>query len=450
MLSELRASVGAALVTDPDILDPLRRDESGHESDSLPLGVVFAETVEQVQATMRWAHAHGVPVVTRGAGTGLAGGATARSGEIVLSTLRMNAIVEVNTADQLAVVQPGIINGDFNDALAEYGFWFAPDPASRAISTVGGNIATNAGGLLCAKYGVTRDAVLALDVVLADGELLHLGHRTVKGVTGLDLTALFVGSEGQLGVIVGATVRIRPIPAGTVQTLSATFPSVRDAATASAAITATGIAPAIMELMDAATLSAAHRYLGLPETSAGQAYLVVQTDGAGAVDEADRIAAVLTELGADPKRSATAEEADELLRIRRAVHPGLALIGIPLIEDLAVPRSRLGDMFDEIARVEREFGIAIPTVAHAGDGNLHPNLLLDTPDVPEHIWNAAHALFQACLALGGTLTGEHGIGLLKQRWLAEELGDVQFDLQRRVIAAFDPTGILNPGKVYGA
>lgn len=450
MLSELRASVGAALVTDPLLLDSYRGDQSGHISDSAPIGAVLAESVEHVQATLRWASAHGVPVVTRGAGTGLAGGATARGGELVLSTLKMTAIHEINTADQLAVVEPGLINGDFNTILAEHGFWFAPDPASRAISTIGGNIATNAGGLLCAKYGVTRDAVLALDVVLADGSLLHLGHRTVKGVTGLDLTALFIGSEGLLGVIVGATVRIRPIPAGVVETLSAVFPSVREGADASTAITAAGIAPAIMELMDAATLSAAHRYLGLPETAAGQASLTIQTDGPGATDEATRIIELLRGRGIAVVRSESTEQAEELLKIRRSMHPALALLGTPLIEDVAVPRSKMADMFDEIARIEREFNITIPTVAHAGDGNLHPNLLIEGPEVPEHVWEAAHALFQACIALGGTLTGEHGIGLLKQRWLAEELGDTQWELQRRIVAACDPHNILNPGKVFGA
>jgi glycolate oxidase len=448
VVDELIAALGSAVVTDPASLAAARADKSGHMSTSAPLAVVNATSIEDISATLRIASATGTPVVTRGAGTGLAGGAIASSGEIVLSTLALNRVLEINPADQLAVVEPGILNGRFNEVLAEQGFWFAPDPASKAISTVGGNIATNAGGLLCAKYGVTRDAVSGLTVVLASGEVLELGHRSVKGVTGLDLTALFVGSEGLLGVIAGATVRIRPLVAGTVATIAAFFPTVTDAAAASAAITASGVQPAVMEIMDAASLEAASTLLALPGISTGEAHLVVQTDGPAAAAEADQALAIIQSLGGRAELSTDPVEGERLLAVRRAMHPAMERLGTTLIEDVSVPRSALPAMFAEIVRIEQTYGIRIPTVAHAGDGNLHPNFIFDGAEVPDHIWRAADELFTTALKLGGTLTGEHGIGILKKRWLGDELGETQLELQRRIKAVFDPNGILNPGKVF--
>jgi glycolate oxidase len=353
----------------------------------------------------------------------------------------------VSPDDLLAVVEPGILNADLNAALAGHDLWWAPDPASRAISTVGGNIATGAGGLLCAKYGVVRDAVLGLDVVLADGRLLHLGHRSVKGVTGLDLTSLLIGSEGVLGVVVGATLKLRRLVPGEVHTVVGMFADVRAAAAASAAVTAAGIQPAIMELMDATSLAAVHRLLALTAPD-GDAQLTIQTDGPAAAAEATAIAAVLRTHGGLVEVSADRDEGERLLAVRRSMHAAMASLGTTLIEDVSVPRSRLAEMFDEIARIEREHGIVIPTVAHAGDGNLHPNFIFDGPDVPDAVWDAADDVFRAALRLGGTLTGEHGIGVLKRRWLADELGPDQWELQRRIAAVFDPLGILNPGKVF--
>ncbi|HRQ00904.1 MAG TPA: FAD-binding protein, partial [Terrimesophilobacter sp.] len=257
----MRAALGDAVSTSARDLEDARADKSGYVSSSKPLAVVTPRTINDVQAAMRIATQFAVPVVTRGAGTGLAGGATAHSGELVLSTRGLDRIREISTLDEIAIVEAGVINGDLNDQLAPLGYFFAPDPASRAISTIGGNIATNAGGLLCAKYGVTREAVLGLTVVLADGTLLTLGRRSVKGVTGLDLTALLVGSEGTLGVIVEAIVRIRPRPRTAPATVSAWFPDVDTALTACAAITATGTVPAIMELVDAASVTAISSHL---------------------------------------------------------------------------------------------------------------------------------------------------------------------------------------------
>jgi glycolate oxidase len=455
-LALLREALGGRVDTSPEALHDARADKSGHAAPGVPLAVVHAESISDVQSTLRIASATGTPVVTRGAGTGLAGGANAGAGEIALSMRRMDRILEVRADDLLAVVEPGIINADLNAALAEHGLWWAPDPASRDIATVGGNIATGAGGLLCAKYGVVRDAVLGVDLVLADGRLLRLGHRTVKGVTGLDLTSLVIGSEGTLGVVVGATLKLRRLVPGDVCTIAATFPDVRAAAAASSAVTAAGAQPAIMELMDAASLAAVHALLGMEPPVAGQAQLTIQTDGPAAPGEAETIAAVLRAAGGAVAVSSDRAEGERLLAIRRSMHPAMETLGTTLIEDVSVPRSALGAMFDEIARVEREHGIVIPTVAHAGDGNLHPNFIFDAePDedgvveAPARIWDAADDLFRAALRLGGTLTGEHGVGVLKRRWLADELGEDQWQLQRDITRVFDPKGILNPGKVFG-
>jgi glycolate oxidase len=447
-LTALREALGDAVSTSADDLEGMRADKSGHVSASAPLAVVTARSTADVQTTLRIASRFGVPVVPRGAGTGLAGGAIGGEGEIVLSTLAMNRILEISAADQLAVVEPGIINGDLNAVLSQQGLWFAPDPASKAISSVGGNIATNAGGLLCAKYGVTREAVLGLKVVLADGRLLSLGHRSVKGVTGLDLTALMIGSEGTLGVIVEATVRLRPVVTGPVATIGAYFPDVRTAAAASAAITAARIQPAAMELMDAASLRAIGAYLGLDLAGRGESYLLVQLDGGGSEHEAAAALAIIGSLGGDAELTMDPVEGERLLAIRRACHPALCALGTTLIEDVAVPRSVLPEMFDAIREIGQRRGLSIPTVAHAGDGNLHPNFIFAGDTVPDAVWDAADEVFTAALALGGTLTGEHGVGILKKRWLQRELGDDQLELQRRIRAAFDPQGILNPGKVF--
>ena len=448
-LDALAAALGDALSVDPLDLAPLTADKSGHDSRSLPLALVTARSIADVQATLRIASEFRIPVVPRGAGTGLAGGAIASAGQLVLSTLAMDRILEVSVADELAVIEPGIINADLNAQLAPSGLWFAPDPASKAIATVGGNIATNAGGLLCAKYGVTREAVLGLKVVLADGRMLELGHRSVKGVTGLDLTALVIGSEGTLGVIVEATVKLRPLPTGAVATIAAYFPDVTAAAAASAAITAAGLRPAAMELLDARSLRSIDRFLGVSLSERGSTLLLVQTDGAASEAEAAAALEVIVGLGGDAELTYDAVVGEELFAIRRAFHPALEAEGTVLIEDVAVPRSALPAMFAAITEIEERYGIPIPTVAHAGDGNLHPNFVY-TPgpdgEVPEIIWQAADDMFRAALALGGTLSGEHGIGILKRRWLADELGADQLVLQQQIRAVFDPLGILNPGK----
>lgn len=459
VLELLRSRLGTAVITDDAALDAARADKSGHRSSGRPVAVVEPTTVEQVQILMRTASETGTPVVPRGAGTGLAGGAIGAPGEIVLSMHRLNRILEISPADELAVVEPGILNGDLNAVLAEQGLWWVPDPASKAISSVGGNIATNAGGILCAKYGVTREAVLGLAVVLADGTLMRTGHRTVKGVTGYDTTALLIGSEGTLGVIVEATLKLRPLPTGEVATIGAYFPDVVSAAAASAAITASGIRPAALELLDALTLRLIDGLLGgsagyVPLAGRGGAYLLVQTDGSTALDEAERVMSILAAHGADAEITTDPTEGERLLQVRRSAHPAFETAGEVLIEDVSVPRSRLPEMFAAIERISAETGIQIPVIAHAGDGNLHPNLIVpphlarDDGEIADVVWDAADRLFHEAMRLGGTLTGEHGVGLLKRRWLADELGESGYELQKRIKAVFDPEGILNPGKLF--
>ncbi|RRJ85963.1 FAD-binding protein [Gulosibacter macacae] len=450
VLERLHAELPDRINTDAATLESLRTDRSGVRTAAAPLALIEAESIEDVQAVCRLATATGTPLVTRGAGSGLAGAASAGAGELVLSTERMNRILEISPENQYCVVEPGILNGDLNRELATRGLWWPPDPASKDFSTVGGNIAMNAGGLLCAKYGVTREAVLALKVVLANGGLIEVGHRTVKGVTGYDLCALMIGSEGTLGVIVEATLKLRPAVTGVVPTIGAYFDSITAAAEASAAITAAGLQPAIQELLDANMLRAVTAHTGVDLASNGNAYLLVQTDGAAALDEAQRILALFDELGARATLTTDPEAAASLVDVRRQGFPALEAMGAFLVEDCAVPRSRLAEMFGHIERIAAKYDVFIACPAHAGDGNLHPTFVFDgsTDEVPDHVWDAASEIFETALALGGTLSGEHGIGLLKRRWLGDELGQRQLDLQREIKRVFDPLGILNPGKVF--
>jgi glycolate oxidase len=446
VVTRLSAALGPAVSTDPNELAACRLDKSGHLSATPPLAIVHASTIDDVRATMRIASETGTPVVVRGAGTGLAGAAIASAGEIVLSTLRMTRILEISEDDELAVVEPGVINGDLNAELVARGLWFAPDPASRAISTIGGNIATNAGGLLCAKYGVTREAVLGLKIVTADGRLMTLGHRTVKGVTGLDLVALMIGSEGTLGVIVEATVKLRRLPSGAPATIGAYFGSVEAAARAASVMSTSGLQPALMELLDPRAMERIAGYLGVEVRA--ESFLLVQFDGRGALEEAEAALAVIRSLGGDATLTTDEAEANRLIALRRAFHPALEARGTVLIEDVCVPRSALPAMFNALEEIGARFGVDIVTVAHAGDGNLHPNFVFEGTEVPDVVWAAADAMFQTALRLGGTLTGEHGVGILKKRWLRDELGDDQVELQRDIKRVFDPSGILNPGKLF--
>ncbi|WP_327105106.1 FAD-binding oxidoreductase [Nonomuraea glycinis] len=436
------------VLTDPDVADSYARDRTFVEPGK-PLGVVLAASRDDVVTTLRWASEHRVPVVPRGAGTGLAGGATASEGALILSLARMTAIKELSPADEIAVVEPGVITADLDRAAREHGLMYAPDPSSYEISTIGGNLATNAGGLRCVKYGVTRDSALGLEVVLADGRILDTGRRTMKGVTGYDLTGLFVGSEGTLGVITSATVRLRRAPVAAPATFAAEFGSLRDAGAAVSAIMAAGCQPSLMELLDRGTLQAIDDWRNIGLESGTMAMLIGQSDAADGQAVAERMERICLDNGASFVAVSTSpQETEELIGLRRMAYQAKERLGACLVEDVCVPRSVLPEMITAIEAAGARHGVRICTVAHAGDGNLHPVFIFEhgTAEPPAEVWAAADEVFTRALALGGTLTGEHGVGLLKQRWLALESGPVAQEVQKGIKAVFDPLGLLNPGK----
>lgn len=440
---------GGRLITDPDLVESYRRDQTHAVPAGTPCAVVQARTVADVVATLRWASRNRVPVVPRGGGTSLAGGATAVDGCVVLSLAMMTRILELSAAERLAVVEAGVVTADLDRAARAHGLMYAPDPSSYEISTIGGNLATNAGGLRCLKYGVTRDAALGLDVVLADGRVIRTGRRTVKGVTGYDLTGLLVGSEGTLGVITSATVRLRPVPPGPPVTVAAPFGSLTAAAEAVAAIVGAGIDTTLLELLDRATLVAIDDWKHTGLVPGTRAMLIAQCDGPQRREAARQVAEQCSAAAAaDVAISEDEAEAAMLLELRRLAYPATERLGACLVEDVGVPVPALAAMIDRIEAVSAAHGVQITTVAHAGDGNLHPVFVYERglPAPPPEVWAAADEVFTAALALGGTLTGEHGVGALKIRWLDQELGPDTRDAQRAIKAALDPLGILNPGR----
>ena len=447
LLSELDAGLpDGSVVTDPDLLRSYRHDAAGGASAGEPLVLVLPRTTEQVSAVLRAAHRTRTPVVPRGAGSGLSGGADAVDGCVVLSLERMTAVREVSADDGVAVVEPGVLNQQLRDDAAQQGLSYAPDPASRTWCTLGGNIATNAGGLCCVKYGVTRDSVLALQVVLADGRTTRIGRRSVKGVAGYDLVGLVVGSEGTLGVVTEATLRLRPAPPPAT-TVVAVFPDLSSAGRAVQAVTST-LTPSLLELMDRTVIAAVEALhpMGLDPTAA--AVLLAQTDSPGTT-EADLLARAFESAGAtEVYRSQDPGEADQLLEARRLAFPALERLGAVLLDDVAVPRSRLVEAVARIEQVAAERDVVIGTFGHAGDGNLHPTVVHPHGDA-DAAARAALAfadIIGIALSLGGTVTGEHGVGTLKAAFLAQELDPVARSLHRAVKSALDPLGILNPGK----
>ncbi|MGH8888221.1 MAG: FAD-binding oxidoreductase, partial [Acidothermaceae bacterium] len=368
------------VLDDRDVVDAYRRDEARLVEPGQPLAVVVAHDTADVQNTLRWATEHRVAVVPRGAGTGLSGGAAAIDGCVVLSLAKMTAILEVNRDDQLAVVQAGVVNADLQKTVAQLGLMYAPDPASFEISTIGGNVATNAGGLRCVKYGVTREAVLGLEVVLADGRVMKTGRRTVKGVAGYDLTALFVGSEGTLGIVTTATLKLLPKPPSDPVTIVGVFATLPAAGGAVNDVMRTGLRPSLLELMDNATIRAVDdwKHAGLDRDAA--AMLIAQVDVDQPQGPARLIEKAFAEAGATyTAMSSDATEATELLAIRRMTHWAIERLGPILTEDVGVPRSQLSTMLARIEEIAREFDVVIATVGHAGDGNLHPSLVVDSP-----------------------------------------------------------------------
>ncbi len=459
-LAELRAVLPeGAVVTDPGILAAHRHDEADLAPAGTPVALVRPRDTAQVSAVMKVASAHRVPVVPQGARTGLAGGANAVDGALLLSLAGMDRILEIDPVNRIAVVQPGVVNAELNRALAAHGLRYPPDPGSWESSTIGGNVATNAGGMCCVKYGVTTDYVRGLEVVLADGEVLRTGRRTAKGVAGYDLTRLFVGSEGTLGIITEITLALRPA-AEPGLTLVAVFDTTAAAGRAVTAVAADGCQPSLLELLDRTHLAAieAYRPMGL-RTDAAALLLAAVDTGTRAAADLDRIAEACREAGAAELYVATdATEADALLAARRLAYPAMEALaartfpdgrGAVIVDDIAVPVSVLAPVLDRVAEIADARGVTVGVVAHAGDGNLHPNILVDRSD-PDSV-AAGQAAFDAIMALalsvGGTSTGEHGIGVLKRDWLARELGPVGLRVHRAVKQALDPHHLLNPGKV---
>jgi glycolate oxidase len=455
-VADLRAALpGDSVLTDPDVVRPYLHDEAEWADYGRPRAVVRPLETAEVAAAVAICARHRVPVVPRGAGTGLSGGANAVEGGIVLSTERMRRIVEIDDGERLAVVQPGVVNDVLRAVAADRGLWYPPDPASAPWSTIGGNVATNAGGLCCVKYGVTRDYVLALEVVTAAGEVVRLGRRTAKGVAGYDLVGLMVGSEGTLGVITEITVRLRAARAAARRTVLGFFDTLPRCGAAVAGVTARGLTPAAFELIDRHCLRAVNEWknAGLPDDAA--ALLLAQSDlpEPAAEAEAEGILAEFEAAGArEAVMSTDAVEAEALFEARRLAYPALEQRGDAMLtEDVCLPRGRLAEMLGRVEEIGARHRIFVANIAHAGDGNLHP--LLITPrgddDARVRAQAAFHDIVNAAIDLGGTVTGEHGVGLLKRPGMHRELGPTVLAMQRAVKAALDPLDILNPGKAVG-
>jgi glycolate oxidase len=451
IVRDLRRRLGdRAVVTDRDVLETRRHDAASFCEAGSPVALVRPGSTEEVRQVVLAAREHRVPLVTQGARTGLSGGANAVDGCLLVSTEKMDRILELDVADQVAVVQPGVVNARLSRAVAAEGLFYPPDPSSWEESTIGGNVATNAGGLCCVKYGVTGDFVRGLEVVLGTGEVLRTGRRTVKGVAGYDLTRLVVGSEGTLGVVTEVTLGLRPAPEPAL-TAAATFLDAHDALRAAAAVMAAGMRPSLLEFIDGLTARAIQSYrdMGLPEDVGG--LLLAQSDrGERAAEDVRRIAALCTEHGAvEVAEAGDAEEADLLLEARRLVNAGLEMLGSKLVDDVAVPRPRLPDLLRGIEEISRDKRVVIACPGHVGDGNMHPTVVIDRDDPGgvRRALEAFEAVMELGLRLGGTTTGEHGVGTLKRHWLEREIGPTGAALHRQIRAVFDPDGLLNPGKV---
>jgi glycolate oxidase len=439
------------LLTDAADRESYRRDETAYLPSGLPGAVALPTETAEVAALVRLCGEFDIPIVPRGAGSGLSGGANGIEGALTIAFTAMDRILEIDTANLCVVTQPGIINARLKAAVAECGLFYAPDPASFEMCSIGGNLGTNAGGLCCVKYGQTRDSVLALEVVMADGSVIRTGGRNLKDVAGYSLTHLLVGSQGTLGLITEATLRLRPMPPPR-STLLAFFPTLDGAGEAVAAIAAAGLSPVTLELMDRFTIRAVDdvHQLGLDRDAAAMLMIESDAPGVAAADELTRAELACTGAGASSTiRSQTPAEADLLRQARRAAHWALEKLGDVKMEDIGVPRSRVPDMLRAVERIAAAHDVRIGTFGHAGDGNLHPDLVLERGDPDgEAITRAVQAdLYQAAIDLGGTVTGEHGIGSARREWMIPQRGAGTVRVMRAIKTALDPQGLFNPGRV---
>ncbi|MFB7269884.1 FAD-binding oxidoreductase [Streptomyces sp. NPDC056244] len=452
LLVRLRSGLPAeAVITDPDITASYSHDMASFCEAGTPAVVVLPRSAEQVQHVMRTATELRVPVVPQGARTGLSGAANASDGCIVLSLTKMDRILEINPVDRIAVVEPGVINATLSRAVGEQGLYYPPDPSSWEMCTIGGNIGTASGGLCCVKYGVTAEYVLGLDVVLADGRLLTTGRRTAKGVAGYDLTRLFVGSEGSLGIVVKAVLALKPQPPQQL-VLAAEFASAAAACDAVCRIMERGHTPSLLELMDGTTIRAVNAManMGLPDTT--EALLLAAFDTPDPAADLAAVGELCAAAGATEVVPAEdAAESELLLQARRLSLTALeAVKSATMIDDVCVPRSRLAALLDGTAAIAEKYDLTIGVCAHAGDGNTHPTVCFDQtdPDESRRARESFDEIMALGLELGGTITGEHGVGVLKKEWLSRELGPVGLELQRGIKRTFDPLGLLNPGKLF--
>jgi glycolate oxidase len=448
-LEQLVATLGDAVRTDPVTCENYRFDWSRDPTAGVPIAVVRPANAGQVQTTIRWAAEHRVPVVPRGAGSGLSGGSSAVSGGIVVSLERMRAI-EIDLAARVAVAEPGAFNAEVKAAAAQQGLWYPPDPSSYEICSIGGNIATNAGGLCCVKYGVTTDYVLGLDVVLADGTLITLGGKRIKDVAGLSLVKLFIGSGGTLGIITRVILRLIPAQ-GPRSTLVAYFPTVQAAADTVVTIGQT-LRASMMELMDQTSINAVEDYRSMGLDRSAGAMLIAQSDAPGAASaaEIEIMEAACTTAGAKEVFITTDPDEGELfVAARRTAFPAIEARGSILLEDVGAPVPALPQLLSGIAAVAERHTVEIPVVAHAGDGNTHPIVVFDRGDLAaqQRAYLAFNEIMELAIQLGGTITGEHGVGRAKKAALPAQLGPDVMALSHKIKNALDPLGILNPGAI---
>lgn len=444
-LSGLRAALGdsASLISDPEITATYSKDQAPFAAHQPAALVLLAKSTEEVSRAVAYANTHGIPVVARGAGSGLSGGANATSSSLVISLEKMNSIIEIDETNMIARVQAGVVNLDLDKAAELKGLAYLPDPASRDWSTIGGNAATNAGGMCCVKYGVTSAHVRALTVVMADGQIVNLGSATKKAVTTLDLTRLMIGSEGTLGIITELVVGLAVRP-DTPATIIATFPHIKSAAAAAAALLK--FKPSMLEIIDQTTLKAVESWHPLGFEIAGSVLLMQLDEDQDRADEVLKLCESFEMI--DGAASTDAADAVEFIRVRKLAYPALERLGATLLDDVAVPISKIAELVERVEALSTKYALTIGIFGHAGDGNMHPTIVHDHGDLKaqERAIAAFGEIVEIAQSLGGTASGEHGIGSIKQGFAAAELSPAVIELQRAIKKAFDPKGILNPGK----